>query len=51
MASRITNSMMVRNYRNSLRTNLGHLTKSNDRLSTQRAFNKASENITDASRA
>ena len=51
MSSRITNNMMVRNYRNSLRTNLGNLSSSNSRLSTQRTFNKASENVTGASRA
>ena len=51
MATRITSNSMVRTYLGNMRTNLGGLTRSNERLSTQRTFNKASQNITDAARA
>lgn len=51
MASRITNNIMIRNYMGNLRTNLGSLSRSNDKLSTQRSFNKASQNVTGAAKA
>lgn len=51
MASRITNNIMVRNYMGNMRTNLGSLSRSNQKLSTQRSFSKASENVSGASRA
>lgn len=51
MASRITNSSMTRTYLGNMRKNLGSLNRSNEKLSTQRSFNKASENIGDAARA
>lgn len=51
MATRITSNSMVRTYLGNMRTNLGGLSRSNEKLSTQRSFNRASENITDAARA
>ena len=51
MATRITSNSMVRTYLGNMRTNLGGLSRSNEKLSTQRAFNRASENINDAARA
>lgn len=51
MATRITNSSMTRTYLGNMRKNLKGLTGSNQKLSTQRSFSKASENVTDASRA
>ena len=48
---RITHSMMTRNYMSSVNKNLKNLTNSNDRLSSQRAFNKASEDVSGAARA
>lgn len=50
-STRITNNMTVRNYLSSLRTNLGSMTKSSQKLSTQRTFNNASENVADAAKA
>lgn len=51
MGTRITNNITVRNYLKGMRSNLGNLSGSNDKLTTQRAFNRASENVADASRA
>ena len=51
MATRITSNSMVRTYLGNMRTNLGGLNRSNEKLSTQRSFNRASENINDAARA
>ena len=51
MSTRITNNMTVRNYLNGMRSNLGNLSRSNQKLTTQRAFNKASENVPNAAQA
>lgn len=48
---RITQQMMTRNYLNRMNTNLGRLTKSNEKLSDQRKFSKAHENVSDAGKA
>ncbi|MDD3428661.1 MAG: flagellar hook-associated protein FlgL [Oscillospiraceae bacterium] len=48
---RITNNMLTRNYLRGMNKNLSNLTKSNDKLSSQRSFSKASENVADANRA
>ena len=47
---RITHNMMTRNYLSNLNKNLKNLSKSNDKLSSQRSFNRAYENIGDANR-
>lgn len=51
MGTRITNNITVRNYLKGMRSNLSNLSSSNEKLTTQRSFNKASENVTGASRA
>ncbi|MGD9560456.1 MAG: hypothetical protein AB7V55_07615, partial [Oscillospiraceae bacterium] len=48
---RITHQMLSRNYLKRMNTNLSNLTKSNDKMSSQRAFNKAYENLADAGKA
>lgn len=48
---RITQQMMNRNYLKRMNTNLASLTGSNEKLSGQRKFNKAYENVTDAGKA
>ncbi|MEG1103826.1 MAG: hypothetical protein RSD78_03185 [Oscillospiraceae bacterium] len=48
---RITHNMMTRNYLGSVNKTLKNLSASNDRLTSQRAFNKASENVSSADRA
>lgn len=47
---RITHNMMTRNYLNSMNKNLKNLTSSNEKLSSQRSFNRSYENIADANR-
>lgn len=51
MNTRVTNSMTINNYLSAMRTNLNNLSSSNEKLSTQRSFTKASENVSDAARA
>lgn len=51
MSTRITNNITVRNYLKGMRNNLSSLTSSNGKLTTQRSFNKASENVSSAARA
>ncbi len=51
MGTRITNNITVRNYLNGMRSNLSNLSSSNQKLTTQRAFNRASENVTGAAQA
>lgn len=51
MGTRITNNITVRNYLKGMRSNLGNLSDSNKKLTTQRSFSKASENVTGAARA
>lgn len=51
MGTRITNNIMVRNYLKGMRSNLSKLSGSNEKLTTQRSFNKASENVAGAARA
>lgn len=48
---RITHNMLTRNYLSSVNNNLKNLSGSNDRLTTQRSFNKASENVAGADKA
>lgn len=48
---RITHQMLSRNYVNRMNTNLTNLTKSNEQMSSQRAFNKGYENVADAGKA
>ncbi|NLW78156.1 MAG: hypothetical protein GXY32_01930 [Ruminococcaceae bacterium] len=48
---RITHQMMTRDYLKRMNTNLSNLTRSNDKLNSNRAFNKAYENVADASKA
>lgn len=48
---RITHNMMTRNYMSSINNNLKNLKGSNEKLSSQRAFNQASENVSGADRA
>lgn len=48
---RITHQMLSRNYLSRMNTNLSNLTKSNERMSSQRAFNKGYENVSDAGKA
>lgn len=47
---RITHNMMTRNYMNSLNKNMKNLSGSNAKLSSQRSFNRAHENIANADR-
>lgn len=49
--ARITRNMITRSYRGNLNRNLSDLAGSNNRLSTQRSFSKASENMAGAARA
>ncbi len=51
MGTRITNNITVRNYLKGMRSNLSNLSGSNQKLTTQRSFNRASENVTGAARA
>lgn len=51
MGTRITNNITVRNYLKGMRSNLSNLSSSNEKLTTQRSFNKASENVAGAARA
>ncbi len=51
MGTRITNNITVRNYLKGMRSNLGNLSGSNQKLTTQRSFNRASEDVTGAARA
>ncbi|MEG0615990.1 MAG: hypothetical protein RR508_00340 [Oscillospiraceae bacterium] len=48
---RITHNMLTSNYLSSVNKNLKNLSGSNDRLGSQRAFNKASENVAGADKA
>lgn len=48
---RITHQMLSRNYLKRMNTNLRSLTNSNEKLSSQRAFNKGYENVSDAGKA
>lgn len=48
---RITQQMLNKSYNKRMNTNLGTLTKSNDKMTSQRAFNKGYENVADAGRA
>lgn len=48
---RITHNMMTRNYTSNLNKNLKNLTKSNEKLSSQRAFNKGWEDVSGSNRA
>lgn len=48
---RITHQMLSRNYLDRMNTNLKTLTSSNEKMSSQRAFNKGYENVTDAGKA
>lgn len=48
---RITHSMMTRNYLQRMNTNLSRLTSSNDKMTSQRAFNKAHEDVSAAGKA
>lgn len=51
MGTRITNNISIRNYMKGMRSNLSNLSSSNEKLTTQRSFSKASENVADAARA
>ena len=48
---RVTHQMLSRNYIQRMNTNLTNLTKSNEKLSSQRKFNKGYENVSDAGKA
>ncbi len=48
---RITQQMLTRNYLSRMNTNLSNLTKSNEKLSSGRSFNKAWENVPDAGKS
>lgn len=48
---RITHQMLSRNFNNRMDTNRANLTRSNDRMASQRAFEKSYENVTDAGKA
>ncbi|MEG1630640.1 MAG: hypothetical protein RSA45_00410 [Hydrogenoanaerobacterium sp.] len=48
---RVTHNMLTRNYLKNLNNNMTNLSKSNERMTSQRKFNTASENVADASRA
>ena len=45
---RITQNMVTRNYIKRMNNNYGNLTKSNDKIASQRSFNKGYENVSDA---
>ncbi|HWP51922.1 MAG TPA: flagellar hook-associated protein FlgL [Clostridia bacterium] len=51
MGTRITNNITTRNYLKGMRSNLSNLSGSNEKLTTQRSFSKASEDVTGAARA
>ncbi|MEA5136630.1 MAG: hypothetical protein VB035_10905 [Candidatus Fimivivens sp.] len=51
MGTRITNNITVRNYLKGMRSNLSNLSKSNEKLTTQRSFNRASEDVAGSARA
>lgn len=48
---RITHTMLKRNYLNNLNKNMTNLMGSNERMSSQRRFNRASEDVSAANRA
>ncbi len=48
---RISHQMLSRNYLKRMNTNLSNLTQSNERMSSQRAYNKSYENVSDAGKA
>lgn len=48
---RITHQQLSRNYLSRMNNNLSNLTKSNERMASQRAFMKGYENVSDAGRA
>lgn len=48
---RVTHQMLQRNYLNRMENNLSQYTKSGDKISSNRAFSKAHENVTDAGKA
>ncbi|MDL2327151.1 hypothetical protein LJC64_00615 [Ruminococcaceae bacterium OttesenSCG-928-A11] len=48
---RITHNMLTRTYLKRMDTALNNLTKSNDKMTSGRAFNKSYENVSDAGRA
>lgn len=48
---RITHNTITRNYLKNLNRNMSNLSTSNERMTSQRRFNKASENVADANRA
>ncbi|MDL2252739.1 hypothetical protein LJC49_01520 [Ruminococcaceae bacterium OttesenSCG-928-I18] len=48
---RVTHQMLSRNYIKRMNTNLNNLTHSNEKLSSQRKFNKGYENVSDAGKA
>lgn len=48
---RITHQMLTRNYLKRMNTNLTNLTKSNEKMASQRAFSKGYENVADAGMA
>ncbi|MDL2293610.1 hypothetical protein LJC60_03155 [Ruminococcaceae bacterium OttesenSCG-928-D13] len=48
---RITHNMLTRTYLKRMDTSLNNLTKSNDKMTSGRAFNKSYENVPDAGRA
>lgn len=48
---RITHNMLTRNYLSRMNGNLSSLTKSNEKMTSGRAYNKGYENVTDAGKA
>lgn len=48
---RVTQNMLSRNYLKNLNTNLSNLTKSQEKISSGKKFNRSSENVADAARA
>lgn len=48
---RVTNNILTRGYLRTMNNNISNLAKSNNKLSSQRKFMDASENVADASRA
>lgn len=48
---RITHQQLSRNYLKRMNNNLTNLTKSNERMTSERAYNKGYENVTDAGKA
>lgn len=51
MKVRVTQNSLTRSYMRNLNRNLSDLAKSNERMTTQRRFNRVSENTSDAARA